>query len=84
MGHLNKPVFVALVAAVATLIVASASWLTLLVMRGEAPNPLVVGALSLVGPLVGVFAGSKFWDDRETMRQRIAQNGKNIQVNSVD
>ncbi|MBT2585598.1 hypothetical protein [Arthrobacter sp. ISL-95] len=57
---LKKPMFVVLVAIAATLIVVPVVWMTLLIMQGESPNPLVVAALSLLGPLGGVFAGSTF------------------------
>ncbi len=73
MHLLKKPTFLALVAVVATLIVVPVVWITLLIMQGESPNPLVVAAVSLVGPVVGAFVGYRFWDDREAMRQRIAE-----------
>lgn len=65
--------FVFLVAVAATVIVVPVAWFTLLIMQGETPNPLAVAAISLFGPIGGAFAGSRFWDDRQTLRQRIAE-----------
>ncbi|MDO6144581.1 hypothetical protein [Paenarthrobacter aurescens] len=76
--------FVTLVAAASTLIVASVAWVTLLIMQGEAPNPLVVAPLSLVGLLGGAFMGSRFWDDRQTLRQRMTEDHDGVLPASGD
>jgi hypothetical protein len=67
---MKKSTFVFLVSAVGAVIAVAAAAVTLLVVTGKAPSPVTLGALAIIGPLVGIFAGSKFWDDREALRQR--------------
>ena len=68
--------FVFLVTAGVTLLAVPAAWLTAWLMSGKTPSPLVIGVGIVVGLLVGVIAGSRFWDDRQAIRQRIAEDSE--------
>jgi len=69
---------VTLVAVAAAFVAAPVAWFTLLFMQGESPSPLLVAPLSLAGLLGGALMGSRFWDDRQTLRHRMAEEDQKL------
>ncbi|MFK0009802.1 hypothetical protein ACIQTZ_22395 [Paenarthrobacter sp. NPDC090520] len=70
---MKKPMFVFLVTAAAIVIAAPAAWVAAWLVGGKTPSPLVLGVGVVAGLIAGTMGGSRVWDDRRAIRERIAE-----------
>ncbi|MFJ4171640.1 hypothetical protein ACIPY3_19215 [Paenarthrobacter sp. NPDC089714] len=65
--------FVFLVTTVAILLAAPGAWITAWLVGGKTPSPLVLGIGVVAALIAGTMGGSRVWDDRRAIRERIAE-----------
>ena len=70
---MKKSMFVFLVTTSAVVIAAPVAWATAWLVSGKTPSLPVIGVGVVVGLVAGVIGGSRWWDDRNAIRQRAAQ-----------